>query len=126
LLPFFLHKTLATRYLGMHIVSTTNKLIKFVPRIVETGSLSLNITDESTNTSATSTVTATNSGNFVSITPTYTFKEGRFYYIVVSGTAELYRGKVFCTNQTDFDKYTTNQNVYTEHEKANANEYIVI
>jgi hypothetical protein len=110
----------------MHIVSTTNKLIKFVPRIVETGSLSLNITDESTNTSATSTVTATNSGNFVSITPTYTFKEGRFYYIVVSGTAELYRGKVFCTDQTDFDKYTTNQNVYTEHDKANANEYIVI
>ena len=123
---FFLHKTLARRYLGMHIVSTTDKLIKFVPRIVEEGSLSLSITDESTNTSDTSSVTATSSGNFVSITPTYTFKEGRFYYIVVSGTEELYRGKVFCTDQTDFDKYTTNENVYTEHEKANANEYIVI
>jgi hypothetical protein len=45
---------------------------------------------------------------------------------VVSGTEELYRAKVFCTDQTDFDKYTTNENVYTEHEKANANEYIVI
>ena len=110
----------------MHIVSTTNKLIKFVPRIVETGSLSFTITDESKNSSSTSSVTATSSGNFVNITPTYTFKEGRFYYIVVSGTEELYRGKVFCTDQTDFDKYTTNENVYTEYEKANANEYIVI
>lgn len=45
---------------------------------------------------------------------------------MVSGTAELYRGKVFCTDQTDFDKYTTNENIYSEYEKAEANEYIVI
>ena len=114
------------RYLGMHIVSTTNKQIKFVPRIVETGTISLKITDEQTNTSTTASVTATESGNFVSVTPTYTFKEGRFYYIVMTGTNELYRGKVFCTDQTDYDKYTTNENVYTEYAKANANEYIVI
>ena len=114
------------RYLGMHIVSTTNKEIKFVPRKVETGAISLKITDEQTNKSTTANVTATESGNFVSVTPTYTFKEGRFYYIVLTGTVELYRGKVYCTDQTDFDKYTTNENVYTEYEKADANEYIVI
>ena len=114
------------RYLGMHIVSTTNKQIKFVPRKVETGSISLKITDEQTNKSTTASVTATESGNFVSVTPTYTFKEGRFYYIVLTGTVELYRGKVFCTDQTDYDKYDVNKNVYEEHAKANANEYIVI
>lgn len=110
----------------MHIVSTTDKEILFVPRIVETGSLSLIVTDEQENKSTTESVTASQSGNFVSITPTYTFKEGNFYYFVVSGTDELYRGKVFCTDQTDFDKYTTNENIYSEYEKAEANEYIVI
>lgn len=114
------------RYLGMHIVSTTNKEIKFVPRKVETGSISIEITDEQTNKSTTASVTASESGNFVSVTPTYTFKEGRFYYIVLTGTVELYRGKVFCTDQTEYDKYTTNENVYEEYQKADANEYIVI
>lgn len=115
------------RYLGMHIVSTTDKQIKFVPRKVQTD-LSINITDEQENESTAESVTGVNIGNFVKIAPTYTFKEGRFYYIVITGTdeEELYRGKVFCTNQTDFDKFTVNENVYNEYEKADANEYIVI
>lgn len=114
------------RYLSMHIVSTTNKQIKFAPRIEEIGTISIRITDEQTNTSTTANLIATQSGNFVSVTPTYTFIEGRFYYIVITGTVELYRGKVFCTDQTDYEKYTTNENVYTEYDKADANEYIII
>ena len=114
------------RYLGMHIVSITNRQIKFVPRIAETGSLSLKITDKQTKTEYISTETASTSGNYISITPSFIFEEGRFYYIVVTGTEELYRGKVFCTEQTDYDKYDVNKNVYEEYEKADANEYIVI
>ncbi len=82
----------------MHIVSTTDKKIYFVPRAFET-SVSVKITDEETNTSSTESLTATQEANYLHITPTYTFKEGRYYNIRITGTNEIYRGKVYCTNQ---------------------------
>lgn len=110
----------------MHIVSITDRQIKFVPRIAETGSLSLKIIDDQTKNEYISTETATVSGNYISITPSFIFGEGKFYRIIISGTEELYRGKVFCTAQTDNSKYTVNKSEYTSYAKANANEYITI
>lgn len=108
----------------MHIVSTTSSTITFAPRAVETG-VSVKITDEETNTSATESLTATESGNFLSITPSYTFKEGRYYNIKVSGSTELYRGKVYCTNQTDLEKFSVNNGEFTYYEDTdNDNQYI--
>ena len=122
-------KSLLSRYLNMHIVTTSNKTIKYIPRVVETTNV-LRITDEQTNvTAAKQTLSTTEVGNFVSITADFTFVEGRYYYITIGNSAdnaEIYRGKVFCTNQTDFEKFTTNNNIYTEYDKTNANEYIVI
>jgi len=106
----------------MHIVSTTDSTIKFVPRAYDT-SLSVVITDEETNTSSTESLTGTRSKNYMVIDPAYTFKEGRFYTMRVTGSAEVYRGRVFCTDQTDYEKYTVNQGVYTEYNSDN-NGYI--
>lgn len=108
----------------MHIVTTTNKAITFVPRAFET-SVSVVITDEETNTSATESLTATISTNFLVVTPSYTFVEGRYYKIKVSGSNEIYRGKVYCTNQTNLEKFSINSGEFTYYEDTdNDNQYI--
>lgn len=66
------------------------------------------------------------SGNEVQATLDYEFEVGNFYYFVVNGIVELYRGKIFCTDQADLEKYTTNEGQYTSYAKTNANEYITI
>lgn len=111
----------------MHIVRTDNQLLKIVPRSYTTAQVVVTVTNESTNTSVQETITPVASGNYMNITGTFTFAEGVFYYFVVtqSGT-EIYRGKIFCTDQTDLEKYTTNEGEYTAYAKANANEYITI
>jgi hypothetical protein len=106
----------------MHIVSTTNRKIYFVPRAFDT-SVSVKITDEETNTSITEITTATKEANYLYITPTYTFKEGGYYTIRITGTNEIYRGKVYCTNQTDLEKFSVNSGEFTYYED-NDNQYI--
>jgi len=106
----------------MHIVTTSDSTISFLPRAFET-SVSVKITDEETNSSTTQSLTATENVNYLVITPSYTFKEGRYYTIRVTGTAEIYRGRVFCTDQTDYEKYTINQDQYEQYNSDN-NGYI--
>lgn len=137
----------------MHIVSTTDKNIYFIPRqkektaypaeeyedrvleddgtieslsCVTKSPIRVVITDELENETDTISTTMNVSGNYVVCDLDYTFKEGRFYYFVVQGITEIYRGKIFCTDQTDLESYTVNQGQYTSYEKANANEYITI
>lgn len=111
----------------MHIVKTDNQLLQIVPRSYTTGNVVVMVTNETTNTSQQETITPVLSGNFMQITGTFTFAESIFYYFVVSqGSNEIYRGKIYCTDQTDLEKYTTNQGQYEIYEKANANEYITI
>ena len=111
----------------MHIVKTDNQLLKIVPRSYTTDQVTVTVTNESTNTSQSQTLTPVVSGNHINITGTFTFAEGIFYYFVVSqGGSEIYRGNIFCTDQTDLEDYTVNQGQYTSYEKANANEYITI
>jgi hypothetical protein len=65
----------------MHIVNYNNKKIYFVPRAFDL-SVSVKITDEETNVSATESLTATIGGELPSYcTPSYTFVEGRYYTI---------------------------------------------
>ena len=108
----------------MHIVTTTDKKIYFVPRAFET-SVSVLITDEETNTSTTESLTATQEANYLHITPSYNFVEGRYYTIKISGSNEIYRGKVYCTNQTDLEKFSINSGEFTYYEDTdNDNQYI--
>ena len=108
----------------MHIVNTTDKKIYFVPRAFDT-SVSVKITDEETNTSSTESLTATQEANYLHITPTYTFEQDRYYTIRITGTNEIYRGKVFCTNQTDLEKFSINNGEFSYYEDTdNDNQYI--
>jgi hypothetical protein len=87
--------------------------------------VSVSITDEETNTSTTSTIDARREGNFFFITPEYTFKEGRYYTIRITDSNEIYRGKVYCTNQTDLEKFSVNSGEFTYYEDTdNDNQYI--
>lgn len=87
--------------------------------------VSVSITDEETNTSTTSTIDARREGNFFHITPTYDFKEGRYYTIRISDSSEIYRGKVYCTNQTNLEKFSINDSQFTYYEDTdNDNQYI--
>lgn len=111
----------------MHIVRTDNQLLKIVPRSYSTANVVVTVTNETTNTSEQETITPVASGNHIELTGTFTFAEGIFYYFVVSqGGSEIYRGNIFCTDQTDLEDYTVNQGQYEIYEKANANEYITI
>jgi hypothetical protein len=111
----------------MHIVRTDNQLLKITPRSYSTDQVTVTVTNETTNTSQEQTLTPVASGNHMNITGTFTFAQGIFYYFVVSqGGSEIYRGKIFCTDQTDLEKYTVNQGQYETYEKANANEYITL
>lgn len=111
----------------MHIVRTDSQLLKIVPRTYSTDQVTVTVTNESTNTSQAETLTPSVSGNHINLTGTFTFSEGIFYYFVVTqGANEIYRGNIFCTDQTDLEEYTVNQGQYESYQKANANEYITI
>ena len=54
--------------------------------------------------------------------------EGRFYTFKAyanNGQTLCYQDRLFCTSQTDFEKYTTNEGVYTEETSYN-NEFVII
>ena len=119
----------------MHIIRPQQgQRIDFIPR-VETASPNLQIIDESQNKDITSDL-LNQSGSYTNgITTLFlNFKEGkfpvegRFYtfkaYNIATGEV-YYKGRMFCTAQTDFDKYTVNQNVYTEEDSFN-NEFILL
>jgi len=44
---------------------------------------------------------------------------------VFDGSNLIYRGRVFVTSQTEYDKYTTNEGVYTEETSYN-NEFVIL
>ena len=96
----------------MHIVTTTDSTITFVPRAFET-SVSVKLTDEQTNTSITESLTATISGNFLVVSLAFRCEEDRYYTIKVTGSKELYRGEVFCTDQSNLEKFSVNDGEFT-------------
>jgi hypothetical protein len=108
----------------MHIVSTTDKKIYFAPRATGV-SVSVKITDEETNISRTFDTYASQSGNYSEIFLDEVV-EGRYYTIRISSDGnEIYRGKVYCTNQTDLEKFSVNSGEFTYYEDTdNDNQYI--
>lgn len=50
------------------------------------------------------------------ITKTVTLEEGKFYIIkVFNGSDIVFRGRIFCTNQT-IEDYTINNGIYEQHQ----------
>ena len=111
----------------MHIlrVSASAQSITIIPRSFP-ASVTIQLIDESTNTTATPTVTAASANGFMTLTGTFSLVNSRFYGLKVFNAGNLiYRDRVFVTSQTEYDKFTVNQNVYTE-ETSYDNEFIII
>ena len=73
------------------------------------------ITNEVANTSVSdTTITATTTGAYLSINEIFVLKEGNFYNIDIEKTdgTLIYRGRIFCTNQTIGD-YSIQDGQYT-------------
>jgi hypothetical protein len=124
----FLYKNIHGGYLlEMHIlrVSASAQSITIIPRSFP-ASVTIQLIDESTNTTATPSVTAASANGFMTLTGTFSLVNNRFYGLkVFSGSNLIYRDRVFVTSQTDYDKFTVNQNVYTEATSYD-NEFIII
>ena len=63
---------------------------------------------------------------FLSITNKYELNEGDYYTLkVIDDSGEIYRGIIFCTDQTDYNKYNPNKDKYTQ-ESSFDDSYIIL
>ena len=86
----------------------------------------MQLIDESRNTISTPSVSVSSGDGFTTLTGTFSLVDGRFYGLkVLSGSTLIYRDRVFVTSQTEFDKFTVNENIYSEEDSYN-NEFILI
>jgi len=105
--------------------STANQAIRIIPRADATNP-TLSLTDKSTRKTIAVTVTKTTDEDFMVLTGSFALIEGNQYsFVVKNGTAELYRGMIFCTDQTVLDKYFVNQGEYTSEDSYD-NEFVII
>ena len=119
----------------MHIITPTEVVtIQFIPRISIANGV-VKVIDESENKDISSDITHS-SGSYLNgfTNMSLVFKadsfpvEGRFYTFKAyanNGQTLCYQDRLFCTSQTDFEKYTTNEGVYTEETSYN-NEFVII
>ena len=97
-----------------------------IPRTVSYTDLTLTLTNENTKVETPYSVTATYLNGYMTISNVFTLTEGVFYTFKIVDDGELiFRGKIFCTDQTVFDKYTINDGEYTEP-SATDNEFTYI
>ena len=110
----------------MHILQVSDSIqsIVVIPRTYPI-SVTIEVTDESKNTTSSPSVSVSNSNGYMTISGVFTLVKSRFYTInVFDGTDLIYRGKIFCTDQTIFDKYSVNEGEYVK-EQSYDNEYII-
>lgn len=120
------------RYICMKILSTSTnaQVIKVIPREYVT-SATLKLTDDSSNTSVSYSITPVVNKNLLVITQALALKEGRFYNLTLSNSVgtSIYKDKVFCTaqdiDQSDNDYYTINKDTYTS-DTTYDNDFIII
>jgi len=111
----------------MNILTTSasSQNLVIIPRSFP-ASVVVKLTNESTNTTQQQTITPTSSNGYMTIAAAWVLEEANFYLLeVFSGSNLIYRGRVFCTNQTNFEKYTVNSGVYAQ-ETAGDNTFVII
>jgi hypothetical protein len=88
--------------------------------------VTLYLNNEQTNTTATINPKITEIDGYMQLNAIYSVEEGVFYNIRVEyDSLDIYRGKVYCTSQTNLKQYTLNENDYVE-ETSRDNTFIVI
>ena len=111
----------------MHIlqVSDSPQSVVIIPRYYP-NSVSFHLIDESTNTTATPSVSVVSANGFMTLTGTFSIVVNRYYGVkIFDGDDLIYRDRVFVTSQTDYANFTVNEGVYTEEISYN-NEFVII
>ena len=114
-----------------HLLPTTDsQTIKIIPRVYST-SVSMDLRDDSTNTTVSITPTAQKVGNYIELSNVFDWKEGRFYDVKVIDTNTqniIYKDKIFCTaqstNQSNNESYSVNKDEYKS--KSGNNDFIIL
>jgi hypothetical protein len=111
----------------MHILttSTESQSIKIVPRKDAT-SPTLSLTDKTKRTTSTVSVSKTDDGDLMVLSGSFSLKEGSQYsFKVKDGSDELYKGIIFCTDQTDLDNYFINKDEYVTQDSYD-NDFVIL
>jgi hypothetical protein len=136
----------------MHVLttSTDQQTIKIVPRRDNQGEVTVRLYDKSTRKTInyeppyswqtadvffneadqdwneTSEVTFTYGDVFSTVSGEFNLRENEYYGLkLIDSAGELYKGIIFCTNQTDFAKFNVSKDDYVI-ETSYDNEYIIL
>ena len=131
MLPFFYCKqtTISVLLNCMKILTTSaTQSIKIIPRLY-TDNVILRLTNKNTREDFLVSVSSVNSNGYMTLTgTTFALVENTNYSMVVfdgSGSGAIYRDTIFCTNQTDFDKFDVHKDDYVTEDTYD-NEFIVL
>jgi len=106
--------------------SGSSQTINFIPREYSQGTTyNISITNESTGSNVydEDVTTFTENLYYHQHSDIFSLKEDNFYILKITGSDVVYKGKIFCTNQT-VSNYTVNESEYTQH--TTENEFIFI
>lgn len=111
----------------MHILSTsTEEQSLSVTARKDAVSPVIVLTDKEKNSTSTISVTKTASEPYMVLSGTFSLVEGRNYsFLVKDGLEVIYRGLIFCTDQTELEKYDVNKDTYVTEESYD-NGYIIL
>lgn len=105
--------------------STDAQSFKVIPRSAES-SVTFELTDKSKRTTSSVAVTVTNSNGYMTVTGGFSLIEDRFYsFAIKNGSVIIYRGSIFCTNQTNFNTFDVHSGEYTTENTYN-NDFVII
>jgi len=105
--------------------STGDQTLKFIPR-ADASSPTLSLYDKTTRTTSSVTVTKTTVQDYMVLTGAFSLKEGNHYtFRVKDGSTEIYRGLIFCTDQSNLDRYFANNGEYIEEDSYD-NDFVII
>jgi hypothetical protein len=113
----------------MEILPTTGtQQLKIIPRDDAENPV-IKITNKDTRVTTTVTPTKTTEQDYMVLEADYALSEDTLYRYVVEkasdDTTEIYRGLIYCTDQTDLEKYFVSKDEYTEEESFD-NEFIIL
>jgi predicted small secreted protein len=111
----------------MHILTTSTdaQTLQIVPRS-DASSPTFELTDKSKNTTSTISVSKTASTPFMTLSGSFSLVQNRFYsFAVKDGSDVIYKGLIFCTDQTDYNKFDVHKDDYVVEDSYD-NEYVIL
>jgi hypothetical protein len=105
--------------------STDAQTFKIIPRS-PIATVTFELTDKSKRTTSAVSVTVVNSNGYMTVTGSFSLIEDRFYsFAIKNGSVIIFRGTIFCTDQTNFNIFDVNSGEYTTENTYN-NDFVII